>query len=109
MLNREELAKVYMFMSRKERRQLARVWGVTLANCTRYCTKAYAKKIKDERWAMMLTMWPADVWNARLKEAIILSDWAADGETFNEPGEIKVDLVIPNGLKLKITVNGREL
>lgn len=108
MMVRYELRKIYQHMNRDERRKLAQTWGVTLANCTRYCTKPYSTKIHKNRWEKMLTMWPIEVWRARLDEALKFEEIAEQG-SLDDYKTIKINVIVPEGISIEITVNGREI
>lgn len=108
LLTRNDLAKIYKYMNREERHKLANAWGVTLANCTRYCTKPYSTRIPNNRWAKMITIWPVDTWKARLDEALRLNEIAEVG-SMEDADVIQIDVTIPDGVPFTVVVNGREL
>ena len=95
-------------MSLEERRKLASVWDVSQANCTRYCLRPYGKKLEPNRWARMLTIMPAAAWRARLDEALVLEEAASQGH-LEDSDAVVIDLVVPAGIKMKITLNGSEV
>ena len=110
MFTREDMSKVYKYMVRQERRGLADVWGVTLANCTRYCSeKVNNRKFDRVRWTKMLNMWSVDVWMARLAEANELDKIISGDYVSTDPDFIRIDIIIPGGKGCVVTVNGREL